>query len=100
MKRRQFIAWVGSATVAMPLAARAQHVTKMSRVGVLSLGRGDKSDANFGTLNAFMLALKELGYTEGQNIAFERRFADGNTNKLGRLARELSDSRVDALVSL
>ena len=72
----------------------------MPRVGVLSLGRGDKSDASFGTLNAFVLALKELGYTEGQNIAFEWNFADGDANKLSRLAQELVDSRVDALVAL
>jgi len=48
----------------------------------------------------FMPALHELGYTEGQNIAFDRKFADGDANKLSRLAQELVDSRVDALVVL
>jgi putative ABC transport system substrate-binding protein len=72
----------------------------MPRVGVLSLGRGDKSDASLTTLNAFVPALKELGYINGQNIAFDRKFADGDANKLSRLAQELVDSRVDAIVVL
>ena len=99
MRRREFIALLGGAA-ALPFAAHAQQVTKMPRVGVLSLGRGDKSDASLATLNAFVPALKELGYTEGQNIAFDRKFADGDANKLDRLAQELVDSRVDAVVTL
>jgi putative ABC transport system substrate-binding protein len=47
-----------------------------------------------------MPALHELGYTEGQNIAFDRKFADGDAKKLSRLAQELVDSRVDAIVVL
>jgi ABC transporter substrate binding protein len=78
----------------------AQQMTKMPRVGILSLGSGDKSDASFGTLNAFVLALKELGYIEGQNVTFEWKFADGDAGKLSRLAQELVDSRVDAIVAL
>jgi ABC-type uncharacterized transport system substrate-binding protein len=61
--------------------------------------RGDKSDASLTTVNAFMSALRELGYTEGLNIAFERKFADGDANKLSALAQELVDRRVDATVA-
>ena len=100
MKRREVIKLIGSAAAAWPLGARAQLATKIPQIGVLSLGRGDKSDASRATLDAFMPALHELGYTEGQNIAFDRKFADGDANKLGRLAQELVDSRVDAIVVL
>jgi putative ABC transport system substrate-binding protein len=47
-----------------------------------------------------MPALGELGYTEGQNIAFERRFADGDANRLSELAQELVGRRMDAIVAL
>jgi putative ABC transport system substrate-binding protein len=100
MKRRGFIKLVGGAVMAWPFAAHAQQATKMPRVGLLSLGGGDKSDASLATLNAFVPALKEHGYTEGQNIAFDRKFADGDANKLVRLAQELVDSQVDAIVTL
>src|SRR6478752_10369132 len=98
MRRRQFIRFVGGAVAAWPFTAHAQS-TKMPQIGVLSLGRGDKSDGSLSTINAFMPALRELGYTEGLNIAFERKFADGDANKLRGLAQELVDRRVDAIVA-
>src|SRR6516164_10689785 len=97
MRRREFITLLGSVLASSPLAAHAQQA-KNPRIGVLSFGRGDRSDASLTTLDAFVPALRELGYTEGQNIAFDRKFADGDGNKLSRLARELVDSRVDAIV--
>jgi putative ABC transport system substrate-binding protein len=66
----------------------------------LSIGRGDQSDASLKTVDAFVPALRELGYTEGQNIAFDRRFADGDVEKLGRLAHEMVENRVNAIVAL
>ncbi|MBR0693566.1 ABC transporter substrate-binding protein [Bradyrhizobium lablabi] len=99
MKRRDLIAGLG-VTVAWPLASRAQQVTKGHRIGVLSLGGGDISDASLNTLDAFVPALRELGYVEGQNIAFERKFADGDVNRLGELARDLVGHQVDAIVAL
>jgi putative tryptophan/tyrosine transport system substrate-binding protein len=102
MRRREFLGALGTLGVAAawPLAAAAQQATKIPQIGVLSLGRGDKSDASLETLDAFVSALRELGHTEGQNIAFDRRFADGDANKLSRLARELVERRVDAIVAL
>jgi putative tryptophan/tyrosine transport system substrate-binding protein len=98
MRRREFITLIGGAAAAWPFGARAQQAPKVPRIGILSLGRGDKSDASLTTLDAFVPALRELGYTEGQNIAFDRKFADGDANKLSRLARELVDSRADVIV--
>jgi putative ABC transport system substrate-binding protein len=71
-----------------PLAAQTQQ-TRIPQIGLLSHGSGDKSDASLKTLDAFVAALHELGYTEGQNIAFDRKFADGDSNKLSGLAQEL-----------
>ena len=100
MRRREFISLFGGVAVAWPLGAHARQSTKIPQIGVLSLVRGDKSDASLTTLDAFVPALRELGYTEGQNIAFNRKFADGDANRLSRLAQELVDSRVDAIVVL
>ena len=92
------MALLGGAVATWPLVGHTQQATKMPQIGVLSLGRGDKSDASLTALNAFMPALGELGYTEGQNITFDRKFADGDANKLSRLAQEFVERRVDAIV--
>jgi putative tryptophan/tyrosine transport system substrate-binding protein len=99
MRRREFITLLSGAMATWPLTAHTQQATRMPQIGVLSVGRGDKSDASLTTVNAFIRALRELGYTEGLNIAFERKFADGDANKLNGLARELVDRRVDAIVA-
>ncbi|MGB8576235.1 MAG: hypothetical protein WCD56_06680 [Pseudolabrys sp.] len=88
MQRREFITLIGGAA-AWPLTARAQQATKMPRIGVLAPGRSDNSDASLRTLNAFIPALGELGYTEGRNIAIERKFAEGDADRLRALATEL-----------
>ena len=100
MKRREFITLLGAAAAAWPFTAHTQQATKIPVIGVLSLGRGDKSDASLKTVDAFMPALGELGFTEGKSIAFFRKFADGNVNKLNTLAQELVELRVDAIVAL
>jgi putative ABC transport system substrate-binding protein len=100
MRRREFITLVGGAAAGWPLAAHAQQATKVARIGMLSLGSGDKSDASLNTIDAFIPAMRALGFVEGQNIAFERKFADGDVNKLSELAQELVRQRVDAIVAL
>jgi ABC-type uncharacterized transport system substrate-binding protein len=100
MRRREFITLVGGAAAGWPLAAHAQQATKVARIGMLSLGSGDKSDASLKTIDAFIPAMRALGFVEGQNIAFERKFADGDVNKLSELAQELVRQRVDAIVAL
>src|SRR6202048_55477 len=99
MRRREFISLLGGAA-AWPLAARGQQATRIPRIGVLTPGRPDNSDASLRTLNAFIAALGELGYTEGQNIAIERKFGEGNADRLRRLATELVERQVDAIVAL
>jgi putative ABC transport system substrate-binding protein len=77
MRRREFIAGLAS-TAAWPLAARAQTAAKRYRIGVLDTS-ARQLNGNFKVLQQ---ALQALGYTEGQNLSFEYRSADGH--KIGR----------------
>jgi putative ABC transport system substrate-binding protein len=65
----------------------------------LAPGRADNSDTSLRALDAFVAALRELGYVDGQNIALERKFADGNVDRLRALAIELVEQRVDVIVA-
>ena len=99
MKRREFISLLGGAAIAWPLAARAQQATKMPRIGILSPGRSDLPDPTLNMLNAFLQGLQEIGYTEGQNLAIERRYADGSSDRLRELAAELVRRKPDIIVA-
>jgi len=99
MRRRDFIKLVAVCAAAEPLRAHAQQATKVVRIGVLAPSRPDNSDPSYRALNAFVPALEELGYTDGKNIAFERKVAD-DVNRFRALANELVDQRVDITVAL
>ena len=73
MRRREFIILLGGVTVAWPLAARAQQVGPVRRIGVL-IGFG-KSDPDVQSwIAAFRGALAKLGWTEGSNLRIELRW--------------------------
>src|SRR5437763_11956949 len=94
MKRREFITLLGGAA-AWPLAARAQQ-SKVARIGALYIGLADAQSFK----NEFREGLRELGYVEGQNIAFEFRSAEGKLDRLPELASELVRLKVDVIVAL
>ena len=73
MRRREFITLMGVAA-AWPLAAHAQEGRKTYKVAVLMTTQRDRV---WHLSVALMDALRELGYLEGQNVAFEHRFAEG-----------------------
>ena len=92
MKRRNFIGLLGGAA-AWPFAAHAQ--TKVPRIGILALGNLDPTQF----LKEFREGLRELGYVEGQSIAFEIRSAAADPKKLTLLATELVTLNVDVIAA-
>jgi hypothetical protein len=91
VKRRQFITLFGSTAVAWPLAARAQQVRPLPRIGYLSVGFGGVG------ADAFREGLRDFGYVEGQNVLVEYRRA-GEQGQLDALAAELVARKVEIIV--
>jgi putative ABC transport system substrate-binding protein len=84
----------GAVVLALCLSANAQQAKKVPRIGVLA-----QSHAYFLStqLDAFRQGLHELGYLEGQNLAFEYRHAEGKLDRLPSLASELVRLKVDVI---
>jgi putative ABC transport system substrate-binding protein len=96
MKRREFIALLGSAALGWSLAASAQTQPKIPRVGFAFSGSPTTLKHYF---EAFREGLRELGYVEGQTIVLEPRWAEGRSERLPELVAELVGLKVDVLVA-
>jgi putative tryptophan/tyrosine transport system substrate-binding protein len=88
MRRREFIAGLGGAAAAWPLAARAQQ-PPVPTIGYL---HADLPNANI--VAAFRKGLSEMGFVDGRNVTIEFRYARGQTDRLTALAAELVRQRV------
>ena len=87
MRRREFISLIGGAA-AWPLAAQAQQLERMRRIGVLmAYGEGDAEGQSFTA--AFVHGLQELGWTNGRNLRIDYRWAAGDVERMRALAKEL-----------
>ncbi len=96
MERRAFLGTIAGGVVAVPLAARAQPAGKVRRIGYLDQGSAARDEPY---LNAFRQGLRELGWTENQNVTIEVRFAQGKTDRLPALAAELVQRKVDLIAT-
>jgi putative ABC transport system substrate-binding protein len=94
VRRREFIALVGGAVIARPLAAGAQASPKMPLVGCPF---GSTPTAGAHIFEAFRQGLRELGYVEAQTIALEVRWGEGHVERMPGLVAELVGLKVDVL---
>jgi putative tryptophan/tyrosine transport system substrate-binding protein len=96
MDRRMFLGTLAGGLLAAPLAARAQQ-RAMPVIGVLYAGSPSASSGPF--MDAFRQGLSEAGHIEGQNVAIEYRWAEGNYDRLPALAADLVGRKVDLIMA-
>jgi putative ABC transport system substrate-binding protein len=96
MRRRDFIALLAGTALAWPPFARAQQAAGFRRIGILETIPAELNKAN---LDSFRKGLRDRGYVEGQNIAFDYRSADGSGERFPELAAELVGLRVDLILT-
>jgi putative tryptophan/tyrosine transport system substrate-binding protein len=92
MKRRDVLAAIAGGAM-FPSSLAAQQATRRPRVGVLVYGTPDRDPS----IRAFLMSMRELGYSEGENISYEFRFAEGKPERLPKLATDLVQLKPDVL---
>jgi putative ABC transport system substrate-binding protein len=97
MRRREFIAGLGGAAIAWPLAARAQQGDRVRRIGVL-MTQVENDPAAKARLSAFTQGLAGLGWTDGRNLRTDLRWAGGDINRMRALAQELVGLQPDIIL--
>ncbi len=96
MRRRKFIALLGSSAVAWPLTASGQQTGKIYRIGFVA---NDPTIPTQLAGQAFLDGLRENGFIEGKNIVIEQRFAEARLDRYAELVAELIRLEVDVLVT-
>jgi putative ABC transport system substrate-binding protein len=94
MRRREFITLLAGSAASMPLAAHAQQAAAMPVVGFLDSGSPRERTQQ---VAAFRKGLAEGGYQEGQNVALEFRWAEGQYSRFAELAADLVRRRVSVI---
>jgi putative ABC transport system substrate-binding protein len=97
MKRREFIAALGSAA-AWPVVARAQQGDRVQRIGVLMSGDENDPEEKL-RFSAFTKALADLGWTDGRNVRMDLRGGRGDPNRIRSLAQELVGLKPDIILT-
>src|SRR5262245_33627929 len=98
MKRTKkiFCLILGAMLFTQSLVAVAQQPPKVHRIGYLSSANAANDSSR---LNGIRLALRDIGYVEGQNITIEYRYAEGKRERFSELATELVHRKVDIIVA-
>ena len=98
MRRREFITLLGGAAAAWPVAARAEQLEQMRRIGVLMNTGADESESQ-ARLAAFMQGLQELGWAAGRNLRIDYRWSPGDLARLRKDAAELVALRPEVILA-
>ena len=96
MRRREFIAFVGTTAVAWPFAARAQQTGKVPTIGILGPNTLSVNNLRLGALTQ---RLREFGWIEGRTIAIEYRWAEGREDHAAEIAAEFVRLAVNVIVT-
>ena len=100
MRRREVISLIGGAAAAWPLEAFAQQSERVRRIGVLAGGGLDADDLDLqARIGAFEAGLKQLGWTNGQNVRIDIRAGAGDADRLRRYAEELVALAPDVILT-
>src|SRR5262252_6864252 len=94
-RRELFIALIGGAAAAWPLAARAQQ-RKLPTIGYLHQSTAVLSSHETA---AFLQRLRELGWIDSRTVAIESRYAEGRSERLAQFAAEFVRLKVDVIVA-
>ena len=97
LRRREFIALLGGAAAAMPLAARAQQAERMQRIGVLMNVAADDAEGR-GRVAAFQQTLQQLGWADGRDVRIDYRWAS-DAVRFHRYAEELLALAPDVILA-
>jgi putative ABC transport system substrate-binding protein len=98
VRRREFITLLGGATIAWPLAARAQQPSSLRRIGVL-MGWNESDREAQSNLATFVQELQQLGWADGRNMRIDYRWSNGDVNRMRIFAKELVDLAPDAILA-
>jgi putative ABC transport system substrate-binding protein len=97
MKRREFITLIGGATLAWPLATRAQGGERMRRIGAL-FPQPENNPQSQARNAAFVQGLEERGWTIGRNLSIDYRWSRGNAELTRKHAAEFAASPPEVVV--
>ena len=98
IRRRTFLATLGGAAVAWPLAARAQQRERVRRIGVFMNTAADDPTGQ-ARLLAFAQALAQVGWTDGRNVRMDIRWGAGDPERIRRYAAELVALAPDVILA-